>query len=243
MRNILDSIKRIPIRHNVSTDEIWADVVGYENLYQVSNFGNVKRIEHTIEYTQCGQVRHRILSEKLMKLKLTHDGYLSVTLSKNGISKSHFVHRLVALAFIPVDETRPQVNHKDGNKQNNHIDNFEWMNASEQQLHAWKIGLIPESRRAEIGKQAKARNTGVKFTDEHKQKISEGLKRYERTKEHNRHISESLSGRQVSEEEKQRLRNLFKGRHHSEATKEYLRKINTGRKWDPLQRKYIKPEV
>lgn len=242
MRNILDSIKRIPIRHNVSTDEIWRDIVGYENLYQISNFGNIRRVEHSIQYTRCGQVRHRILSEKLMKPSLTDSGYLSVALSKDGISKYHLVHRLVALAFIPADETRPQVNHEDGNKQNNHVDNLEWMNASEQQLHAWKIGLIPESRRAEIGKQAKARNTGVKFTDEHKRKISEGLKRYERTEEHNRHISESLSGRQVSEKEKQRLQTLFQGRHHSKETKDYLREINTGRKWDPLQRKYIKSE-
>ena len=244
--------RHISMNHNVTIvvrdaatmkPEEWRDIQGYEGMYQVSSYGNVKRVAHDIEFERQGKICVRHLDERMFSLpKPGKEGYLSIQLTKDGKGKDYLVHRLVALAFIPQIEGKPQVNHKDGNKQNNYVENLEWMDAREQQLHAWSIGLIPESHRAEIGEQARLRNTGVKFSDEHKKRISESLKKHRRTPEHRKHISESLKGRKVSDEEKERLRTLFLGRHHSEETKEYLRKINTGRRYDKATHTFIKPE-
>lgn len=193
------------INHNVTflvrdannmKEEEWKDIEGYEGLYQVSSYGNVKGLAHDTTYVHRGNVVVRHFGEHLMKLPNPgKDGYLSICLTKCGVQKFHSIHRLVAKAFIPQIPGKPQVNHKDGNKQNNHVDNLEWMDSREQQLHAWSIGLIPESRRQEIGEQARLRNTGVKFSDEHKNKISQSLKKYVRTESHKKHISQSLKYR------------------------------------------------
>lgn len=66
-------------------------------------------------------------------------GYASVRLP----DKNHFVHRLVAEAFVPNPENKPMVNHKDGNKRNNNVTNLEWVTAQENSVHAWKYGLRP----------------------------------------------------------------------------------------------------
>jgi hypothetical protein len=86
-----------------------------------------------------GEVFSR-LGRKL-KQQITHDGYLRVELHHKGAAKKHSVHRLVASAFVPNPEGKPQVNHKDGNKTNNTHSNLEWVTQSENQLHAYKIGL------------------------------------------------------------------------------------------------------
>ena len=101
--------------------EIWKDIKGYEGLYQVSNLGNVKRNNHI--------------------LYKTLRNYLGVKLSKNNIKKFKSIHRLVAETFIPNLENKKQVNHIDGNKLNNCVDNLEWCTASENTKHAFKIGL------------------------------------------------------------------------------------------------------
>lgn len=69
-------------------------------------------------------------------------GYASVRLP----DKNHLVHRLVAEAFIPNPENKPQVNHKDGNKRNNNVNNLEWVTQAENMTHAWSHGLIPKNR-------------------------------------------------------------------------------------------------
>jgi len=105
--------------------EVWKDVVGYEGLYIVSNFGNVLGIKSNVT----------------LKPSLNHKGYEQVVLSKQGKQKTVRVHRLVAQAFIPNLENKPQVNHIDCNKQNNCVTNLEWVTNSENQLHAWSNGL------------------------------------------------------------------------------------------------------
>ena len=78
---------------------------------------------------------------KELKGEICKNGYKRVHVSKNGKSKRLLVHRIVATAFIPNPDNLPEVNHKDGNKQNNNVSNLEWVTASENQKHAYKTGL------------------------------------------------------------------------------------------------------
>lgn len=123
--------------------EIWKDLKEYENLYQISNLGRVKSLQRRkSNYNQKGFTgTFKLIQEKILKPKVDRKGYLYVQLYKNGKSKMFKVHRLVAQTFIPNLRNKPQVNHKDGNKQNNFIDNLEWCTNTENQKHAWKIGL------------------------------------------------------------------------------------------------------
>lgn len=104
--------------------EEWKPVVGYEGLYEVSNFGRVKALEK-VRVSGRGYGLIRVYPEKIMK---TSDKaiYQKVVLRKDGKEKLKSVHRLVADAFIPNPDNLPQVNHKDENKHNNHVDNLEW---------------------------------------------------------------------------------------------------------------------
>ena len=105
--------------------EIWKPVKGYEGLYEVSNTGLV--------------YSHK--REKLMKPIITEKGYCVVVLRQDNIAHKCRIHRLVAEAFIPNPDNLPEVNHIDGDKQNNSLDNLEWCTRSENILHAYRTGL------------------------------------------------------------------------------------------------------
>lgn len=100
-------------------EEIWKDVVGYEGLYKVSNFGRIVSL--------CSYGGN---SQRLMSPGLANNGYLMVGLTKNKKQKSLLVHRLVAQAFIPNPDKLDFVNHKDENKRNNNVENLEWCTKS-----------------------------------------------------------------------------------------------------------------
>lgn len=119
-------------------EEIWKDVVGYEDLYQVSNLGNIKSKERIVKNGN----RIFFKKEKILTPFLQKTGYLTITLLKDNKIKSHYIHRLVAIAFIKNDLDLEQVNHKDGNKENNNVNNLEWCSRSENIKHAIKIGLF-----------------------------------------------------------------------------------------------------
>ena len=116
-------------------NEIWKQIEGYEGIYEVSNFGRVKRLLITLH--------SRFYKEKILTNCFNNrTGYCFVALRKNDKDKNYSVHRLVAQAFIPNPSNLSDVNHIDGNKLNNNIDNLEWCTRSQNLKHALQIGLI-----------------------------------------------------------------------------------------------------
>lgn len=106
-------------------EEIWKPVKGFEGIYEVSNIGRV----------------HHISTQRIKKASVTKNGYNYVALWKNNKHKHMLLHRLIAIAFIPNPLKKSQVNHKDGNKLNNALENLEWVTHQENGVHAYKTGL------------------------------------------------------------------------------------------------------
>ena len=94
--------------------EIYKDIQGYEGKYQISNLGNV----------------YSLITNKILKPRLTLDGYYQVDLCKNGVKKHLYIHRLVAQSFLDNPKNYKIVNHKDENSMNNIVSNLEWCNST-----------------------------------------------------------------------------------------------------------------
>lgn len=120
--------------------EIWKDVVGYEGLYQVSDFGRVKRLKGQYSNNQYKE-------DRIMSPSTSSNGYLNIRFCVDGCACSISVHRLVALHFIPNPENKPQVNHIDLNKANNDAQNLEWCTAKENTFHAYINGRRKPNKR------------------------------------------------------------------------------------------------
>lgn len=118
--------------------EVWKDVIAYEGLYKVSSCGNVFIVSKNRNQTP-------------LKVK---NGYLLVDLCKSGSKKRISIHRLVAIHFLDNNENKPQVNHKNGIKTDNRLENLEWATASENQRHSINTGL-KKPRKGEECKYAK----------------------------------------------------------------------------------------
>ena len=111
--------------------EQWKPIAECNGIYHISNHGRVKSYKW---------------GKELILKPATIKGYLAIGIWVNNKHKLHKIHRLVALAFIPNPDNKPQVNHKDGNKLNNHVDNLEWMTNQENIQHAWSTGLCENVR-------------------------------------------------------------------------------------------------
>lgn len=107
--------------------EIWKDIVAYEGMYQVSDLGRVKSLKFS--------------KLRLLKNSFDKDGYLLVSLYKNGKQKTITTHRLVAQSFIYNKDKKPQVNHINGIKDDNRVQNLEWNTSLENIRHSYKNGL------------------------------------------------------------------------------------------------------
>jgi hypothetical protein len=123
-------------------EEVWKWIDGYINMYQVSNLGRVRSVDRDV-YCEVSPNKLQHIFGKVLKQGLNKKGYPIVYLSKDGKQKTITVHRLVASAFINNPLSLPQVNHKDGCKTNNYVDNLEWCDNSYNQKHAWQNGLQP----------------------------------------------------------------------------------------------------
>lgn len=117
---------------------IWANVKNYEGIYQVSSNGEIKSLSRLVKHPKKD---YYIISRYLKPVKM-NNGYLTVTLSKNGVQKPTCVHRIVAEAFVPNYKKLEQVNHKNGDKTDNKVFNLEWMTRSENMLHASSLGYL-----------------------------------------------------------------------------------------------------
>ena len=144
--------------------EVWKDVRGYEGLYQVRNLGRVKSLKRH-RSVNLMNTKTATVPERILKFGVSQ-GYLAVTLAKDKINKKIRVHKLVASTFIPNPENKPHINHKDGNKHNNAVDNSEWITPKENTKHAFENGLI----------KGMCSFKGYHHTEEAKKLISEGNK-------------------------------------------------------------------
>lgn len=115
-------------KYYMEEKEVWRDVVGYEGLYQVSNIGRVKSLQRIIHLTN-GKIL--TIKERIKNISCNNNGYLMATLCKGGICGKYLVHRLVAQAFIPNPQNKPDIDHIDTDKSNNIVGNLKWVTPKE----------------------------------------------------------------------------------------------------------------
>jgi hypothetical protein len=118
-------------------NEIWKDIKDFEEIYQVSNMGRVKSLERKVSHPTC---EYRLVPTTILKDKDNGKGYRVLDLYKEGKRYCKKKHRLVAEAFIPNPDNKPEVNHIDTDKTNNYATNLEWVTGKENSKHIYEAG-------------------------------------------------------------------------------------------------------
>ena len=165
--------------------EEWKPIKGFEGLYSVSNFGNVKALERVVENNGGLQHKH----ERILKPNYNGANRGGVVLCKNGKTYPRAVHRLVAEAFIPNPDGKPVVDHIDTNVRNNHVDNLRWATVRENCLNPLTRVHNSESKKghpfygrpltAEERERVRQSNVGRKASAETRKELSESHKNSE----------------------------------------------------------------
>jgi len=119
--------------------ELYREIQGYKGLYEVSNYGNVRSLSRQ---TLGRWGKMKTSPGRVMKSSLTNAGYLRVDLCVNGSHKHYSVHRLVAQAFVPNPKNKRCVNHKNSNREDNRVENLEWVTYKENIDHAKVNGRL-----------------------------------------------------------------------------------------------------
>lgn len=142
--------------------EIWKDIPNTEGCYQVSNYGRFKSV-FTRLLNKGSKFSYK--KERILKLGKYSNDYLQFSGNVNNKRVTGIAHRLVAQAFIPNPENKPQVNHLDGNKQNNHVDNLCWATISENIRHSYEV------LNRKTADQSGVNNKNVKLTEKQVREI------------------------------------------------------------------------
>ena len=172
----------------------WKSVPDYESLYEINTLGEIRSVGRN----------------KLMKHHIDKGGYPKVTLCKQGKHKTYLVHRLVALAFIPSIDISLEVNHIDGNKQNNSVSNLEWCTRQANQQHAFCTGLNKAPRNMLNRKHSEESKLKMSQSAMGRKAWNKGLSSSEETK---KKISLARTGKTMSIELRARLSEIHKERY------------------------------
>lgn len=191
----------------------WFDIPGFEGRYKINKCGEILSLEHSLWNGRC----YRKIPEKVLTWRYCCGYAYARLFYTTRHFRQAYIHRLVAETFIPNPENKPTVNHKDGNKLNNNVDNLEWATHSENMQHAFKTGLNHSTK-------------GHKVSEETKRKISESLKG-EKNGMYGRHHSE-ISRQKIKEHhyDCSGKNNSMYGKRHSEETKRKMREAWKRRK-------------
>ena len=207
--------------------EEWRAVPGYEGLYEVSNMGNVRNVRRN----------------KLLRLQKTNNGYIQVSLFKNGIKTGLKVHRLVAQAFIPNPDGLPQVNHLDEDKTNNRVENLEWCTAKYNNNYGSRkdkvrdtsikngywTGLSKEEYMKEYREKnrEKIREQNIGYYEKNKEKYREYReKNREKYREYNREYYEKNREKHREYYEKNKEKSREQSREYKKKNREKIREQN-----------------
>lgn len=173
IRQTNDLIPRYYFDNSVLENEFWIDIQDFEDCYQISNYGRIKSKTRKISgLSRCGNSFERYRKSQLIKPSFSRDSYLHISLHKESSSKTFSVHQLVARHFIPNSNNFTCVNHLDSDATNNHVNNLEWTNYIENNLHARTSGNWNE--RGERSCASKLNNTQVLQIRENPDKKSIG---------------------------------------------------------------------
>lgn len=183
-------------------EELWKEIQGYNGRYFVSNQGRVKRI-----YEKSKKENYMIASKN-------EKGYCRVRLSYNYKSNLKSLHRLVAEAFIPNIENKPEIDHINGNREDNRAENLRWVTHSENMNNPLTKKKMKEySPTEETRKKCSKALKGRVFSEEHKRKIGTANKGKVASEETRRKISKGNKGKFVSEETRKKLSENCKSKH------------------------------